>query len=409
MNDLMVQVDRQIQREGGLGVHFPAEIEARFERDIHVARSHKLACMGAVAISIYVLFLLNDWRFRPDHMLEAIVIRVGIMTPIALICIYMLKRGISPVLREMLMTALVCFAMIFTALLIQLSVSPHSFLDLFALGLIVLVGNVLFQLRFWYALCSSAFHFGVMLYLVNAHPAPYASAGFMALMVFLSITLFSIISNLRSEKAERLSYLLLLREQLRVEEFTEKNEEFRRLASIDPLTEVYNRRHFDSLVSSLLGKQLDSRLQYGVAMIDVDHFKAYNDHYGHVKGDLCLKRIATAIFESVHPDVDIVARFGGEEFVVLLPSCTPQQALARAEEIRRHVRDLALPHAGSSCHGIATISIGVSATGTGQDCSFEAILKQADEALYHAKASGRDRCELFAQQDQQALGRASAG
>lgn len=409
MNDLMVQVDRQIQQEGGLGVHFPAEIEARFEHDIHVARSHKLACMGAVAISIYVLFLLNDWRFRPDHMLEAIVIRVGVMTPIALICIYLLKRGVSPVLREMLMTALVCFAMIFTALLIQLSVSPHSFLDLFALGLIVLVGNVLFQLRFWYALCSSAFHFGVMLYLVNAHPAPYASAGFMALMVFLSITLFSIISNLRSEKAERLSYLLLLREQLRVEEFTEKNEEFRRLASIDPLTEVYNRRHFDSLVSSLLGKQVDSRLQYGVAMIDVDHFKSYNDHYGHVKGDLCLKRIATAIFESVHPDVDIVARFGGEEFVVLLPSSSSQQALARAEEIRRHVRDLALPHAGSSRHGIVTISIGVSAAGTGQGCSFETILKQADEALYRAKASGRDRCELFAQQDPQALGRAFAG
>ncbi|GED41131.1 hypothetical protein [Cobetia marina] len=201
MNDLMVQVDRQIHRNGGLGIDFPDEIEARFERDIHAERSHKLVCMGAVAISIYVLFLINDWRFRPDHMLEAIIIRVGVMTPIALLCIYLLKRGVTPVLREMLMTALVCFAMIFTALLIQLSVSPHSFLDLFALGLIMLVGNVLFQLRFWYALCSSAFHFCVMLYLVTAHPAPYESAGFMALMVFFSITLFSIISNLRSEKA----------------------------------------------------------------------------------------------------------------------------------------------------------------------------------------------------------------
>ncbi|MGO2503117.1 MAG: GGDEF domain-containing protein, partial [Cobetia marina] len=314
--------------------------------------------------------------------------------PIALLCIFLLKRGVSPVLREMLMTALVCFAMIFTALLIQLSVSPHSFLDLFALGLIVLVGNVLFQLRFWYALCSSAFHFCVMLYLVTVHPAPYESAGFMALMVFFSITLFSIISNLRSEKAERLSYLLLLREQLRVEEFTEKNEEFRRLASIDPLTEVYNRRHFDSLVSSLIGKQVDRRLQYGVAMIDVDHFKAYNDHYGHVKGDICLKRIATAIFESVHPDVDIVARFGGEEFVVLLPSCSPQAALARAEEIREHVSGLALPHAGNPQQGIVTISVGVSAAGSGEDYDFENILNQADEALYHAKARGRDRCVL---------------
>ena len=392
MNDLMVQVDRQIHRNGGLGIDFPDEIEARFERDIHAERSHKLVCMGAVAISIYVLFLINDWRFRPDHMLEAIIIRVGVMTPIALLCIYLLKRGVTPVLREMLMTALVCFAMIFTALLIQLSVSPHSFLDLFALGLIVLVGNILFQLRFWYALCSSAFHFCVMLYLITAHPAPYESAGFMELMVFFSITLFSIISNLGSEKAERLSYLLLLREQLRVEEFTEKNEEFRRLASIDPLTEVYNRRHFDSLVNSLIGKQVDRRLQYGVAMIDVDQFKAYNDHYGHVKGDVCLKRIATAIFESMHPDVDIGARFGGG--VVLLPSCSPQAALARADEIREHVSGLALPHAGNPQQGIVTISVGGSAAGSGEDYDFENILNQADEVLYHAKVRGRDRCVL---------------
>lgn len=395
MNDLMVQVDRQIEHPTGLGVHFPAKIEARFEHDIHEARSQRLALMGMVAISIYVLFLLNDWRFRPDHMLEAVVIRVGVMTPITLGCIYLLKRGVSPVMREMLMTALVCLAMVFTALLIQLSISPHSFLDLFALGLIVLVGNVLFQLRFWYALCSSSFHLGVMLYLVTSHPAPYDSAGFMALMVFFSITLFSIISNLRSERAERFSYLLLLREQLRVEEFTERNEEFRRLASIDPLTEVYNRRHFDSLVNSLLDKQVDSRLQYAVAMIDVDHFKAYNDHYGHVRGDLCLKRIASAIFESVHPDVDIVARFGGEEFVVLLPSSTAQEAMARAEEIRRHVRGLALPHAGNLQQGIVTISVGVSAAANGQVSSFNSILKQADQALYRAKAAGRDRCELF--------------
>ncbi|MDL2191363.1 diguanylate cyclase [Cobetia sp. LC6] len=409
MNDLMVQVDQQIQHKGGLGVRFPVEIEARFEQDNHQARSHKLALMGSVAIGIYVLFLFNDWYLRPDYMREAIVIRVGVMTPITLVGLYVLKRGVSPIMREMLMTGLICLAMILTALLLQLSASAHSFLDLFALGLIVLVGNVLFQLRFLYALCSSIFHFSVMLYLVTTHPTPSDSAGLMAFMVFFSITLFSIISNLRSEKAERLAYLLLLREQLRVEEFTEKSEEFRRLASIDPLTEVYNRRHFDSLVNSLLGKQADSRLQYAVAMIDVDHFKAYNDHYGHVKGDQCLKRIATAISESVHPDVDIVARFGGEEFVVLLPFCTSQQALARAEEICRHVRDLALSHAGNSRHDIATVSIGVSATGTGQNCSFETILKQADEALYRAKASGRDRCELFDQQNQPALGPAFAG
>lgn len=409
MNDLMVQVERQIQHKGGPGVRFPVEIEARFEQDIHQARSHKLALMGLVAIGIYVLFLFNDWYLRPDHMREAIVIRVGVMTPITLFGLYVLKRGVSPIMREMLMTGLICLAMILTALLLQVSASAHSFLDLFALGLIVLVGNVLFQLRFWYALCSSIFHFSVMLYLVTTHPTPSDSAGLMAFMVFFSITLFSIIANLRSEKAERLAYLLLLREQLRVEEFTEKSEEFRRLASIDPLTEVYNRRHFDSLVNSLPGKQAGSRLQCAVAMIDVDHFKAYNDHYGHVKGDQCLKRIATAISESVHPDVDIVARFGGEEFVVLLPFCTSQQALARAEEICRHVRDLALSHAGNSRHDIATVSIGVSATGTGQNCSFETILKQADEALYRAKASGRDRCELFAQQNQQALGRAFAG
>ncbi|WP_158774025.1 GGDEF domain-containing protein [Cobetia sp. L2A1] len=394
MKELLVLIDRQLESPGLLGIGFHLILEEKFERDVHQERSRQLTYMGGVAITIYVLFLFNDLHMRPDHFMEAVIIRVGIMAPIALACIFLLKRGVTPALREMIMSVLICFAMLFTALLLQLSVSAHSFLDLFALGLIVLVGNVLFQLRFWFALYTSIFNIIVMLYLVNYHPISFDNAGLMAMMVFCAVTIFSIISNVRAEKAERLSYLLLLREQLRVEEYTDKSEEFRRLASIDPLTEVYNRRHFDCLVKSLISKHASHSLQYGVAMIDVDKFKCYNDKYGHVKGDMCLKRIATAIFESVHPDVDIVARFGGEEFVVLFPSTGPRDLLARAEKIRQHVRGLALPHADNVNQGIVTISVGVSAVGTGDAYRFESVLQQADEALYRAKSSGRDRCIL---------------
>ena len=130
--------------------------------------------------------------------------------------------------------------------------------------------------------------------------------------------------------------------------------------------------------------------------IDVDHFKAYNDHYGHVAGNECLRRIAQAIIGAVNRATDLVARYGGEEFAVLMPGTPVDGAKVVAERMRRAVEGLAIPHAGSSVSDCVTISLGVVATGGDNPVNPQALLERADAALYEAKREGRNRWVIAA-------------
>lgn len=164
----------------------------------------------------------------------------------------------------------------------------------------------------------------------------------------------------------------------------------------DGLTGVFNRRYFDSALEA----QADRfpRVGGGVSllMIDVDHFKQYNDNYGHVAGDRCLKRVATAIAATARREVDIVARYGGEEFAILLPACETGGAMVVANQVCQAVRELGIVHVTNPV-GTLTISVGVAVmlSDQGMPCSAKEFVDQADKALYLAKATGRDRAVLY--------------
>jgi diguanylate cyclase (GGDEF)-like protein len=134
-------------------------------------------------------------------------------------------------------------------------------------------------------------------------------------------------------------------------------------------------------------------------MIDVDHFKAYNDHYGHVAGDCCLQRVAQALAGAVQRAGELAARYGGEEFAVLLPDSDELRAVAVAHRLREAVRELALEHQASPCGAQVTISVGVAcvrpADGQPLEHAQTTLFQQADEALYRAKQAGRDRVALY--------------
>jgi diguanylate cyclase (GGDEF)-like protein len=126
-----------------------------------------------------------------------------------------------------------------------------------------------------------------------------------------------------------------------------------------------------------------------VAMIDIDHFKSYNDRYGHVAGDTCLQRVATALSANIR-DEDTVARYGGEEFAVILPDADAAAAYAVAERVRVTVQALDEPHAASPA-GTVTVSIGVAVTVPRADTTVEDLIKCADALLYEAKRNGRNQ------------------
>jgi diguanylate cyclase (GGDEF)-like protein len=128
-------------------------------------------------------------------------------------------------------------------------------------------------------------------------------------------------------------------------------------------------------------------------MIDVDHFKSYNDLYGHVMGDACLRQIAVAAQEVLHRTSDLFARYGGEEFAAVLPNTDSRGAQLVAEQIRSAVQLCQLPHSGN-LHGVVTVSIGCATHTLTPDSVGNPLLQAADDALYEAKFAGRNRIEI---------------
>lgn len=174
----------------------------------------------------------------------------------------------------------------------------------------------------------------------------------------------------------------------------EANRALKRHARHDALTGVYNRGYFYEVLERQWRIASRRGDQVSMLMIDIDHFKAYNDTLGHQAGDQCLRMIAQAIDARLQRAGDIFARYGGEEFVALLIGVGEQQGLRIAENLRRDTHALCIKHPHSPGPAeVVTISIGVASGRPGPDLSPEMLIEQADRALYRAKAAGRDRVE----------------
>jgi diguanylate cyclase (GGDEF)-like protein len=175
----------------------------------------------------------------------------------------------------------------------------------------------------------------------------------------------------------------------RTEALAIANARLERLAVTDTLTGLANRRRLAEILDAEWRRAVRYRTTLAVAMIDVDHFKGYNDHYGHGGGDECLRRVATSLAESVR-NTDYVARYGGEEFVIVLPETDLAGTLIVAERVRAAVETLAEPHAAAP-RGIVTVSIGIAAVEPSVGQSVDDLVKTADVQLYDAKHKGRNR------------------
>jgi diguanylate cyclase (GGDEF)-like protein len=165
----------------------------------------------------------------------------------------------------------------------------------------------------------------------------------------------------------------------------------RSLAFIDGLTGVANRRRFDETLQAEWRRCGRGNSPLALLMIDIDHFKRYNDRYGHQAGDACLQKVAAALKERFGRSHDLVARYGGEEFACLMPECDLAAGLSKAEELRAAVATLGIPHADSPTASVLTLSIGVAAVVPGGDSGPQQLVAAADAALYAAKKGGRNQ------------------
>ncbi|MDY6899947.1 MAG: diguanylate cyclase, partial [Cyanobacteriota bacterium] len=173
------------------------------------------------------------------------------------------------------------------------------------------------------------------------------------------------------------------------------NKELKNLALRDPLTKVFNRRYFDDKLQKEWKRLQRIPSPLSIIMCDVDCFKSYNDTYGHQAGDECLQMVAQSISNSLKRPADCVARYGGEEFIIILPYTPPKGALKVAEAIRNGIKELNIPHTASSVSSVVTVSIGVAGSIPNRDDNPILLVEAADQALYLAKAQGRDRVQIY--------------
>jgi diguanylate cyclase (GGDEF)-like protein len=179
--------------------------------------------------------------------------------------------------------------------------------------------------------------------------------------------------------------------EARTAELQTANRSLEALSRHDPMTGLANRRYFDELKEVEFRRAIRHQTPLAVLMCDVDFFKIYNDTYGHILGDECLKQVAEALRSAFGRSGELTARLGGEEFVVMLPNVDLQQANAAAERLRVFLAERELPHAGSSVSPYVTLSIGVAELDPDTMDHFDLLLQRADQALYRAKRQGRDR------------------
>jgi diguanylate cyclase (GGDEF)-like protein len=174
----------------------------------------------------------------------------------------------------------------------------------------------------------------------------------------------------------------------------EANEILRNLSLLDGLTGIANRRHFDEILYLEYGRAKRSQTCLTLGMMDIDFFKAYNDSYGHLKGDDCLKMVASALKRTLKRHGDFIARYGGEEFAVILPDTGPEGAKAFAQIMIQAIQELKIEHCDSPCSKFVSVSIGIITMEPPSDYLPDDLICLADKVLYQAKKTGRNKAEF---------------
>jgi diguanylate cyclase (GGDEF)-like protein len=163
---------------------------------------------------------------------------------------------------------------------------------------------------------------------------------------------------------------------------------------VDELTQIANRRKFNDVLEIEIRRAKRTGSKLSVLMLDIDHFKDYNDTYGHLEGDDCLKKVAKVLKDSINRPGDLVARWGGEEFVILLLDTDREGTAFIAEKLRRSVEELGIRHEASLASDVVTVSIGGAVSNPSDITSYEKLVMMSDKALYVAKRTGRNRISI---------------
>jgi diguanylate cyclase (GGDEF)-like protein len=378
--------------------------EDHFNHVVMPFRLRHFILSGAIALIGFWLFLFSDQLMIPDAFDVAIKIRLYWFTPYALLLLFM-----GTFLRKVMV--LLPFFVVETAVMVTglgaaatmgwlLLHSNSPLAGMYAAGLmpIVIYSNLVQRFRFSYALVFSVSVILISIYCAVSrmgHVHPYSQFDWPLVLLVLVISTHSLVMNYRYELEERRRFQWSVRAQTLRKKLAASQAQLDDMSRRDPLTGVPNRRHFDEYIYKVWDEAAAADQELALLLMDVDHFKAFNDRYGHPAGDQCLRHVAQILQKAVPDSVGCVVRWGGEEFIVGLPGMDAQQAMRMAQSLCEAVQTSGLRHEASSTAQSVTISIGVAVVQPANGArNVDGLIAEADAALYRAKREGRNRCAL---------------
>lgn len=371
-------------------LQFPDELEAAYQNArLASHRRHMLVCTFFALVCLLIGFV-NDARLLPGLQQESTPLKIALTVWVLGLGLW---GGRSPRLSPntlawlISLQALGVISLIFWTTLKgqNLAAITHS-ISLFVVP--IYLGAVVFQRFTHTALITLGSMVAYPLLVDPSNPIEALILGENIKVIWLSGGL-SLVANYVLERHERHTYWLhqqALHQRLQLEGLKQR---LKKQSHLDALTGLHNRRHFDELLHQSL---LDTQRPVSLLMVDVDHFKAYNDHHGHPQGDAALRTVATVLADHARLGKGIAARLGGEEFALLLPDTPAQKAQALGRALCAAVRGEGIPHGDSPTAGVVTLSVGVASAEKGHLISPDELYVLADTALYEAKRQGRNQC-----------------
>ncbi len=383
----VTDADRSARRRLNWLLRMAPEVERAEERDFGGERINHLRHAIIVGLIVYNIYNLTSLHLMADIQPFTVAMRLCVLVPGSLAIFFLVPR-VPPAIRELLLLQGMFVASLLPLYLLYVSQSSYASYTLGELPLVLLFGNMLLVLRFRLALVFTIATCLAALFVIHSKPGLDENLVFPLTVQVVTGLFFTLYGNWHVERQRCLTYLARYDAQNRADRAERRGQILRDLTLTDMLTGIANRRHLDETLDTWLATRGDVLL----LMVDVDHFKAFNDRFGHVAGDDCLRRIAVAlsIFAARHDG--FAARYGGEEFTLIFAVDAETGGAFLADRLVRTVRELAIPHPARA-DGLTTVTVSVGYAGTAEGGPRDArdLVTRADLALYEAKSAGRNR------------------
>jgi diguanylate cyclase (GGDEF)-like protein len=365
-----------------ISLNFAPELEREYFNSRITLERRAMGILGVVGSLVFMAFWFFDRLVVPDIPSLSMIVRTGFCIPMMLL-ILAFERYTTALMRDWVLTLGVLSCNTALVILMHTSISP--FRSALLLGI---------PLGLLHAITSPAITFrGMVMIVLCTIPVYIYAIDFMTeippeLVLGGDMVIYSMMATLVAlayfnERRLRRVYLLTRRLEL-------EKDQLRNDAQTDRLTQLFNRHWLDEHTPAMFAQARRTGQPLGLVMMDIDHFKAFNDRYGHPAGDVCISTVAESAHLAAGRDAYGV-RFGGEEILFLFPGCDLPQIRERAESMRIAILEAGIPHQDSNW-GVVTVSIGCATTASCpdqvKDCT--ALIEAADAALYRAKQSGRN-------------------